>query len=97
MDPSRSKSNGGHDSERKFVLQILWLSLAGGMASFTRVSSRFHEVCPALVVVSASVGAVKKVVKLFLTSLLGMECFSADLADESSSRFDRCPTSERSL
>lgn len=36
MDPSRSKSGGGNDSERKFVSQILWLSLAGGMASFTR-------------------------------------------------------------
>ena len=39
MDPSRAKSNGGNDSERKFVVQILWLSLAGGAASFTRVSN----------------------------------------------------------
>lgn len=42
MDPSRSKSNGGNDSERKFVIQILWLSLAGGTASFTRVSSTLN-------------------------------------------------------
>ncbi len=38
MDPTRSKSNGANDSERKFIGQILWLSLVGGMASFTRVS-----------------------------------------------------------
>lgn len=36
MDPSRSKSDDGNNSERKFVIQILWLSLAGGIASFTR-------------------------------------------------------------
>ena len=36
MDPTRSKS--ANDSERKFIGQILWLSLVGGMASFTRVS-----------------------------------------------------------
>lgn len=43
MDPSRSKSNAGNDSERKFIFQILWLSLAGGTASFTRVSSTCNE------------------------------------------------------
>jgi len=36
MDPSRAKADGGNTSERKFVVQILWLSLAGGTASFTR-------------------------------------------------------------
>eukprot|EP00536_Pseudo-nitzschia_multiseries_P010438 jgi/Psemu1/289089/fgenesh1_pg.318_\ len=34
MDPSKSKT--ANTSERKFVQQILWLSLAGGTASFVR-------------------------------------------------------------
>lgn len=34
MDPSKSKS--ANTSERKFISQILWLSLAGGTASFIR-------------------------------------------------------------
>jgi hypothetical protein len=38
MDPTRAKADGGNTSERKFIIQILWLSLAGGTASFTRVS-----------------------------------------------------------
>lgn len=36
MDPSREKPESGNNSERKFIIQILWLSLAGGVASFTR-------------------------------------------------------------
>lgn len=34
MDPAKSRT--GNTSERKFVMQILWLSLAGGCASFVR-------------------------------------------------------------
>eukprot|EP00535_Pseudo-nitzschia_heimii_P000881 CAMPEP_0197185842 /NCGR_PEP_ID=MMETSP1423-20130617/12783_1 /TAXON_ID=476441 /ORGANISM="Pseudo-nitzschia heimii, Strain UNC1101" /LENGTH=658 /DNA_ID=CAMNT_0042637001 /DNA_START=4 /DNA_END=1980 /DNA_ORIENTATION=+ len=36
MDPSREKFDSSKNSERKFIIQILWLSLAGGTASFTR-------------------------------------------------------------
>ena len=39
MDPSRCKTDSSKNSERKFIVQILWLSLAGGTASFIRVSA----------------------------------------------------------
>ena len=47
MDPSKSSTSSASNTtcsnnttERQFVIQILWLSLAGGTASFIRVS--FH-------------------------------------------------------
>lgn len=89
MDPSRSKSGGGNDSERKFVSQILWLSLAGGMASFTRVSG--IEIAK----VRFDLRSLEK--KEGFLTVLSTNSFLSDMAAESSSRFDCCPTPKRSF
>ena len=48
MDPSKSKSTttrgNNNNTERQFVIQILWLSLAGGTASFIRVSTMLYHI-----------------------------------------------------
>ncbi len=86
MDPSRSKSNAGNDSERKFIFQILWLSLAGGTASFTRVSSTRDDLRR-----NPSKTVSDLVIHLnSLLTILSM-IFSSDVAFESSSRFYSCP------
>lgn len=90
MDPSRSKSGGGNDSERKFISQILWLSLAGGMASFTRVSGI------KIAKVRFDLRSLEKK-RDFLQYLLSTNSFLSDMAAESSSRFDCCPTPKRSF
>jgi hypothetical protein len=54
MDPSKSSTSSAASNttcsndttERQFVIQILWLSLAGGTASFIRVSFMFPYVFP---------------------------------------------------
>lgn len=100
MDPSKSKS--ANTSERKFISQILWLSLAGGTASFIRVSTVIAlQNCLVYMDIATRCSSGKGITLLkFFSRSCGIHqlvLYVVDLVDESSPRLDRCPASKGSL
>ena len=82
MDPSKSSTSSASNTtcsnnttERQFVIQILWLSLAGGTASFIRVSFHVSIFCFSCILYSP----VSKIIIIYIeTKFSSFDLFTYD-------------------